>query len=139
MVVAAIGHPFIALGIAASTIISLARRLQSMPDRWLISLRLAGLGHLHAVRAVLESAVRTWWPITFALCIASQRARRVVTVFIVTRAFFPTSNRTFRGTGDLDPLRSTGVQVLDDVAYGAGVWFAAIKIKRVECLLPRLD
>ncbi len=132
----ALGHPLIALGVASSSIVRLARRLQTLPDRWLLACRLAGLGHLLAGRAVLASAVRSWWPLTVAMCIASRRARFIVSGYLAARtAALAFSDRE----SSLDPLRTSCLEAADDIAYGSGVWFAAISKRNVRSLAARLD
>lgn len=133
------GHSFIALGIASSSIVLLARRLRTMPDRWIVALRLGARGHLFATRSVFDSALRTWWPITAVMCATSGRVRKILTVFIVIRALLPNDGSPSQSKDQLDSLRSTCAKLGDDIAYGAGVWFGAIEQRRFECILPRLD
>lgn len=138
-----VGHPVVAAAIAASTVISLARRLSSLPDRWRVSLRLAGRGHLHAGQTLLESAVRTWWPITACGIAASRRCRNVIAAFVVLRALRPSLDRSAPDSNDsedrLDPLRVSCAKIVDDVAYGTGVWFGAWRARDARCLIPRID
>lgn len=134
---ALIGRPLVASGVAATTFVRLARRLRSIPDRWLVAARLVGRGHVFAGRTVLEASIRTWWPLTLLACSASRRARRIVALFVVIRSLV----RRDRGQADqrLDPVRYACAQAADDVAYGAGVWFAAVTNKNPDCLTPRFD
>lgn len=140
---AALGHPVIACAIAATTIARLAERLRTMPNRWLLALRLAGLGHLHAWRNVLESAVRAWWPITVVLCSASRRSRSIIASYLMLRTLVPLVHSRANGTRTpertRDPIQFAFAEIGDDIAYGSGVWFGALTAHSLRCLAVRLD
>jgi len=137
------GHLVVAAGVAAATVVRLVQRLRDTPDRWLLAWRIAGRGHLFAVRTTLEAACRTWWPITIAACAVSKRLRRLVGVSILLRSIEPALRRRHiggrRAVPSLDPVRSTIAAIGDDIAYGAGVWTGAVSIKKSDCLTPRFD
>jgi mycofactocin system glycosyltransferase len=137
------GHPVVATGVAASTVVRLARRLRDVPDRWSLAWRIAGRGHLFAARTTLEAACRTWWPITIAACAVSKRLRRLFGIYVLTRAIGPALRRgdhgSRRGDLSLDPMRSTVAKLGDDIAYGAGVWSGAMSTRKSDCLRPRFD
>jgi mycofactocin system glycosyltransferase len=77
---------------------------------------------------------RHWWPLTAVGCVVSRRVRRATAVAAV--ADIALEYR--RGTVDLDPFRYGVARRLDDLAYGAGVWFSVAKGRSVTALLPRL-
>ncbi len=137
------GQLVAAAGIAASTVVRLARRLHDVPDRWSLAWRIAGRGHLFAARMTLEAACRTWWPITFAACAVSKRLRRLFGIYVLTRSIDPTlprwSDESRRGDRPLDPARSTVAKLGDDIAYGAGVWAGAMSTRKCDSLRPRFE
>lgn len=136
------GHPFVAGAIATSTIVRLARRLRSLPDRWKVALRLAGRGHLFAGRMTLEAALRTWWPFTVTACALSRRFRTLIGGYLLVRSIGPLLPERISSQSHqpcLDPLRTSCVRLVDDLAYGTGVWFAAFESSNFDCLTPRFD
>lgn len=74
--------------------------------------------------------LRHWWPVTAVLALRSRRTRRLVLVASVVDAIVAA-----RGT-DLDPARTGVARRLDDLSYGAGVWWGAARERSIRCLLP---
>ncbi len=140
-------RPVLAVGVLTTTIVRLSARLATMPDRWLVSLRLVCLSHLFALRAVLDSSVRTWWPITALVSFVSRPLRAVITAHLLVRpvSMWITTRVTRRRHGrahdpaTLDPIRTLGIGIADDLAYGSGVWVGAIRARDSACLRPRVD
>lgn len=115
----AIGRPLAGLGVGAATAAALVRKLRGVPATE--SLRLAGLGHLHAGRQIAEATRRAWWPLALAGSLVSKRVRRVTALAAVT------------ALADGGPVR-----LADDVAYGAGVWKGVLAAREFGPLLPDL-
>lgn len=140
----AVGHPFVAAAVSSVALARLARRLASIPDRWHCAIHLVAHGHVHACRTALTAVVRGWWPITALLCLVSRRARAIAAGAVVVESLLRERERARRrGTEKtsppvLDPLRYSAAKIGDDLAYGAGVWFGAIKRRSLACLLPKL-
>lgn len=137
----AIGHPFTAVLVAVGSAARLTRRLSSIPDRWYVALRLVARGQFFAVRAVLETAMRTWWPLTCLMCMVSKRARAVIAAHVVARTL-----RDRLGAEDsphaaplLDPVLCAMAKMAEDAAYGSGVLYAAMRRRAFDSLLARLD
>ena len=83
------------------------------------SLRLAGLGHLYAGRTLADAARRAWWPLLVAGALVSRRARWVAAL------------------AALPALLDGGVpRLVDDLAYGAGVWKGVIAEREPAPLIP---
>lgn len=83
----------------------------------------------------LESSLllRHWWPLTVVGMSRSSRVRKLVwracvVDFAVARATRP----------DTSLLGAIVCRRLDDLAYGAGVWFASVRHRNVLPVLPRL-
>jgi mycofactocin system glycosyltransferase len=100
------------------------------PTRTGISLAVSGV--LAAQSQTMALLVRHWWPIAVVGSIFSRRLRRALVVSGVLDALLE-----YRRTRpQLDPVRFAIARRLDDLAYGAGVWFSALKGRSVRALLP---
>jgi hypothetical protein len=81
--------------------------------------RLAGLGHLYAGRSLAEAARRAWWPVLFAGALVSRRVRWMAALAAVPA------------------LLDGGVaRLVDDLAYGAGVWKGVLAEREPGPLVP---
>jgi hypothetical protein len=131
---AAAGHPVIGGAVGAGTAAALAAKLRALAHPMQESLQLAGLGHLFAGRLLASAITRVWWPVLVPLALLSRRVRRILVVAAVVPALVEWARTRPR----LDPVRYTVLRVLDDAAYGVGVWRGAIEGRTVEPLLPDL-
>lgn len=128
-----VGHPLLGAGVAAGTTAALVPKLGGLDDPVGESLRLAGLGHLWAGRAVAEALRRPWWPLALALAAGHRRARPAVAAAMVVPPLLEWRERR----PALDPVRWTALRLADDFAYGLGVWQGALKARSLRSLLPR--
>ena len=78
---------------------------------------------------------RHYWPLAAVACLGSPRARRAVLVAAVADGL--ADHR--RAAPRLDPVRYVVARRLDDLAYGAGVWWGALGARSPRALLPRLQ
>lgn len=138
---------------AAAMAILLCQRAWSLPAAgiicigaaWRISRKLTRSAHPYRVamsltiRALMGSQaqtmallVRHWWPLAIAGSIVSRRIRRALIVSCLADAAW----EYCRTTPQLDPFRFALARRLDDLAYGAGVWFGAFKGRSPRCLVP---
>jgi mycofactocin system glycosyltransferase len=129
---AAVGSPAAAAAVAATSVGLLAQRLRTTRHPGRAALRIAGLGNLHAGRMVANALVRPWWPVTLVAALVSRRARRVALVAATVPALLDWRKER----PPLDPVRYVGLRVLDDLAYGLGVWRGAIRHRTPGPLLP---
>ncbi len=123
-----------ALGITAFTANRIARKLPiEHPRRW--GAVLAARGVANTLGQFSALLLRHWWPVTAIAAIRSRRIRRAVLVAAVADAVveYAKSDRS------LDPLRFGVARRLDDLAYGAGVWWSAIRRKSFAALRPALS
>jgi mycofactocin system glycosyltransferase len=132
--VAATGHPVLGAAVAAGAAAMLPARLTVLDRPWREAWELAGKGQLAAWRPVSTALVRTWWPLTLAAATVSRRARLVA----VAAALGPPLVDWADGDRSLDPLRYTGLRILDDAAYGAGVWAGCVRTRRWGAVRPVL-
>lgn len=132
---AATGHPLVAVTTAAATTAALARRLRNVPRPWRLALRFAGLGHVFAGRTLAAAVTRAWWPIAAVVAVrGSRRARLVVTAAALVPALVDWRERR----PGVDPLRYTALALLDDAAYGWGLWRGCLTEGEIGPLLPEL-
>ena len=116
----AIGQPLAGAAVAGATTALLAPRLRGLDHPWQEAARLAGAGHVRAGTQIANAVRRAWWPLGLGAALVSRRARWALAV-----AFLPAA---------LDPLR-----ILDDLAYGAGVWAGCIRGRSAAALMPDLS
>ena len=114
----AAGQPIPALALAGGTTLALVRKLPGVPAK--DSLRLAGLGHLHAGRLLADAARRAWWPALLVGALVSKRGRGVAAMAAVPA------------------LLSGGIpRLVDDLAYGVGLWKGVVAEREPGPLRPR--
>jgi len=113
------GHPRAALVVAGGTSAALVPKLTGVPAA--VSVRLAATGHLRAGQQLGAAARRAWWPAFAAAAVVSRRARWLALLAAAPALL------------DGGPLR-----ILDDMAYGAGVWKGAITERCIAALRPDL-
>ena len=99
--------------------LALVRKLPGVPATE--SLRLAGLGHLHAGRLLADAGRRAWWPLLLAGALVSKRVRR-------RGRRWPPCRRCSSG----------GIpKLVDDLAYGVGLWKGVLAERETGPLRPR--
>ena len=129
------GRPAGALALAGVSGSLLRRKLAPVvPDSGGEAARLVAIGHWWAGRHLADTAVRAWWPLTVAALLA--RPTRAVAARLVAWAWI---RRLVGSSGGVEArLRRLALEVLDDAAYGAGVWQGAWHQRSIRCLLPVL-
>jgi mycofactocin system glycosyltransferase len=95
-----------------------------MSSAALAAAQLSGGGHLQAARQVASALRRPWWPAALAASMVSRRARLITTAALTASVL------------DSRQRRWAPVRVLDDLFYGAGVWFGVVRHRQVAPLLP---
>jgi mycofactocin system glycosyltransferase len=121
-------------GVLVVTAARLARRLARPGERPTAGLAavLVLRGSAAAGRTLARSATRHHWPLALAAAAASRRARRWVggaAVADAVLAWWPHR----RAVG---PLRFAAARRLEDLAYGAGLWWGALCARDARALLP---
>lgn len=129
---AATGTPAGAVAAAAvggGTAVALVRKVPDLPVAE--SLRLALTGHWHAGRSLASAIVRVWWPIALVAACVSRRARRVVIAAVVVPALVDGRGRPRR-----DRVRHVALRLLDDGAYGWGLWRGMVRERSLDAIRP---
>lgn len=130
-VAALFGHPLIGLTASASavaTFTALVDRRLPLPALT----RRAVEGQGRAISSMAEAGRRVWWPLAAATAIACRRSRPA----LLAAFTLPPLLAWVRDRPALGPLRWSLLYVLDDLAYGAGVWAGVIRTGRVGALRP---
>jgi mycofactocin system glycosyltransferase len=131
---AAVRCPLAGLGVAAATTGVLARRLHGLDHPWREATNLAGRGHLGAGRLVADATRRAWWPLAIPLGLGWRRARPAVAAAFVV----PPLVEWVKERPPMNPVLWTVARIVDDFAYGAGVWAGAARARSATALLPDL-
>ncbi len=125
----------VALGVAGAATVATASKL----DRSDRPARIAAVLTLEGVAATSRQTgaalTRHYWPLAALACLASSRARRAVLVAAVVDGLADHRRTSPR----LDPGRYLVARRLDDLAYGAGVWWGAARARSPRALLPRIQ
>lgn len=119
------------VGVAAAV---LARRLPVHTGRTAESVRLVAGGTVAAGEQLARAMTRTWWPLALVAAATSRRARLAV----LAGGTVPALLDWLRTRPRLDPVRFAAAALIDDVAYGSGVWRGCIRNRTAAPLLPRL-
>ncbi len=128
------GRPTMALTTLEASIAVMADRLSGLVrDPVGVATRIAGRGTARAALPALGGLARAWSPaLVFAL--AFRRTRRRAALALV----LPALNDWASHSEALDPIRFSALHVVDDLAYGAGVWAGCARERVLEPLLPRV-
>jgi mycofactocin glycosyltransferase len=124
-----------AAGITATATALLARKLSRVTGEavaWPLAARLAGGGTLAAARPLGSALSRTWWPAAIPLAVAIPRLRLPVAALMITPPLLDWAARR----PPLDPVRYAGARLLDDAAYGVGVWTGCARRRQFRALRP---
>jgi mycofactocin glycosyltransferase len=149
----AAGMPIVGVAIGVGTTVALVRKLRQVPAAEAV--RLAGLGNLFAGRLLATTLTRAWWPLAAAAAVLSRRARRALLAAVVVPILLDRRTDTSSGAAPeaasgaaddesatvarVDPLTYATLHVLDDLAYGAGVWAGAWRERSGAALLPSFE
>jgi mycofactocin glycosyltransferase len=99
---------------------------------WPMAARLAGGGTLAAARPLGSALSRTWWPVAIPLAAAVPRLRLPVAALMITPPLLDWAARR----PPLDPARYAAARLLDDAAYGVGVWTGCARRRQFRALAP---
>ncbi|AEV86929.1 glycosyl transferase [Actinoplanes sp. SE50] len=127
----------VAAAVYAVTAARIARKLD-VDGAAGLGMRLTGGGAVTVLQQASALVTRHWWPATAVGCLFSARVRRVAAVAAVTDVVLEYATQGSRGRIRLDPVRYGVARRLDDIAYGAGVWWSAAKGRSATALRPRL-
>lgn len=131
----AVGLPVVGLATTIATTVILSRKLKFVPNHVVESIRLSTKTHLQVGRNLAAAVTRVWWPIALVLAAFSRRAR----LALCAAALVPALAEWWAKRPGLDPVRFTLLRILDDGAYGIGVWKSAVSRRDPGALLPSIQ
>lgn len=130
------GRPLLGGMAAATSIAILARRMHGLVGSpWQVAARLAGVGTMRAPLQALAGTARVFGP-ALVVAIAARRTRLAAATWLVAPAVADWLRAPRRA--DVPLHRYVALHVLDDVAYGCGVWIGCARARTLEPLLPHL-
>ncbi len=122
----------VAVAISGLATWRIARKLRRSEHPIRVAAVLTAEGVLASVSQTMALLVRHWWPLAIVASVFSRRMRRALLVSSVLDAALEYRRTRPR----LDPVRFGIARRLDDLGYGAGVWFGAVKGRSLRALLP---
>jgi mycofactocin system glycosyltransferase len=146
------GAPLVGAVLVGWSTVRLRRQLPAVPTTEAV--RVAVQGHLSAGRQLARCGVRVWWPVTLVAALASRRARWVAAAGIAVSVL--DAHRDARRAGPPDDTAqpigaaqpngaarldaaSAVLAVVDDLAYGVGVWQGCWRARSLRALLPAIS
>lgn len=132
-----LGRPLTAVAVSAVAAQRLSRKLQRVEHPRATAVRLIGLGAVGAVGQTADAVTRHYWPVAALACLVSRRARRTVAAVALAEGvvdFMRHRGRDPRVRPHL--LGYLLARRLDDLAYGAGLWWGAWRHRTLEPLRP---
>jgi hypothetical protein len=115
----------------------LARRLDRLDRPRPVAARLIVLGAVGAAAQTADAVTRHHWPLAAVAAVCSRRARRRVAAIALASAAIDWWRHRRR-----DPRVRPGLatyvvaRTLDDIGYGAGLWWGALRHRTLAPLLP---
>lgn len=112
------------------------RTLPLSTETGFLAARLAVRGLRWAVRQEAALLLRHWWPLSALCAIRSTTARRALLTALAVDTAVTLAERS-------DEHRQVGLMTmlagrrLDDLAYGAGLWWGALQARSLRAVLPR--
>jgi mycofactocin system glycosyltransferase len=127
-------RPLPALAALATPTAILARRLRGLVRNPVgVAIRIVGGGTARGALPALRGVARAWSPL-FVLGLLSPRTRRAAASALLLSSL----DDWARDPGDRDVVGYLAWHVVDDVAYGLGVWAGCARERTVLPLVPRL-
>jgi mycofactocin system glycosyltransferase len=124
-------RPLLAASVAVGTALALARKLRDVPAG--DAARFTLNGHLAAGLQLARATRRVWWPLVLPLwCIRPARP------WLVAAWCAPTIASALRQRS-ARPITDLPLAIVDDMAYGLGVWKGVVRHRAAGPLLPELS
>ncbi len=135
-----LGRPRAVLAAAAVGVVAaerLSRTLTRLRRPRATAAHLVALGAVGAVAQTANAVTRHFWPVSAVACLVSRRARRVVLVVALAEGVVDWWRHRDRDPRVRPALHGYVLaRRLDDLAYGAGLWWGALRHRTVEPLRP---
>lgn len=125
-----------AAAVTGASVLRLSRTLDGLEHPLSNAAVLAARGVLGAGAQLASAACRSYWPLTMVLAAAWPRARHLLLAAAALEGLADWTQH--RGPGGLDPVRYVAAKRLDDAAYGAGLWWGAVRARSWAALRPSM-
>ena len=112
--------------------VRLGRTLPDTPDRGRLATALTAEVRVSTLRQGSHLLLRHWWPGAAAAALVSRRARRAVAAAMVWDLL------DHREVPAAQAPEAFVARRLDDLAYGAGLWWGAVRARSARVLVPRI-
>lgn len=112
----------------------IVKRLGHVRRPWPIAARLTLNGMIAALGQGFALLLRHWWPVTVAVGLVSKTMRRAAAIAAIADIVW----EFLRLKPKLDPVRFGVARRLDDIAYGGGVWWGALRGRSAKALMPAI-
>ncbi|GAY08985.1 mycofactocin biosynthesis glycosyltransferase MftF [Pseudonocardia sp. N23] len=130
------GAAALAVAVSLGAAERLSRKLGRLRRPRLAAARLTGLGLLGAVAQTGSALTRHFWPVAVVACLFSARARRAVAVAAAAEGIVDWWTHRGHDAGGPGPLAHVAAHRLDDLGYGAGLWWGAWRHRTTTPLRP---
>ena len=127
-----LGLPFVAIGVALLASASTARKLRKFSHLRTDAFQISLQGTLRSGVQLAHVVARIWWPIAVIASLFSQRLR----ILFIACVLGPITYEWWTKRPHLDVVRFALFKMLDNAAYGTGVWKGAITKRNAKVLLP---
>ncbi|MGH3352243.1 MAG: mycofactocin biosynthesis glycosyltransferase MftF [Nocardioides sp.] len=121
-------------GVGAVVVAGTARKMRQSARPWAVAGRLVPYGLAASAQQCAAAMNRHWWPVMIPAAVMSRRVRRAWVAAALVEGLVDWS----RTRPELDPLTYTALRRLDDLAYGAGLWWGALQHSTTAPLRPAL-
>lgn len=101
------------------------------------SARLIAMGLGAAAWQFAGAVCRHYWPVAVVVACCSRRARRTLVAVAIGEGVADWV--THDGPGRMDPVRYVVAKRLDDIAYGSGLWWGALRARSAAALRPVIE
>ena len=125
------GYIYFAMILVGPTMVYFMISLRSTSIPIATRTQLAWKGLVSTTRLLARAIMRAWWPLFFVASLVSLR----LGVMLTFSAFVPPIVGLLRKKPGY-PIRYLVMRILENLAYGAGVWAGAIRARSLRCLLP---
>ncbi len=122
----------VALGCVALVRVRLGRTLPDTPDRARLATALTAEVTVSTLRQGSHLALRHWWPGLAGAALVSRRARRIVAAAMLWDLL------DHREVAPGAAPEAFAARRADDLAYGAGLWWGAVRARSARVLVPRI-
>jgi hypothetical protein len=126
----------LAAAVAAVATHRLSRRLGRLEHPLRGAARLTGLGLAGAVAQSASALTRHFWPVALLACLFSARARRAVAAAALVEGLADWWGHRHHDPAGSSPVGHLVAHRLDDLGYGAGLWWGALRRGTTAPLRP---